>query len=691
MKLLIIAGPYEADRIRRAVVSAGFEAVAVEPGESLSGWITASRPDLIVIAPQIVNPDPAVALAKVRAVPRGRVPTFLVGDAEDEAHMKDLADGFLTRPLSTDDLVARVRERLGSGPTGPTTGERRLSTGEHGIPTAMTDGGSGEFGRPSTSKSGQPGSGPKGATGSGGARALPTLKPLVSAAEAAPAGPRSRTLEAGVLMGKLAEGIDAALDAEMFDVARSVGALRVPPSPPPISSPGPRTGAGRRPPEDLFERTPMAPMTALAAAATLRSPGETTALTASSVFDALDDPQGGYDETRQKTLEVPRDVFAKMIADRIAAARDSGTAAGAPAPVERGKIVDGDVAAQLGRLYLQRLSGRLVLRRDAIEKVIYFDRGAPILGTSSDPQDRMGEMLVRQGRLTSAQLDRAAESAPRAERRLGVVLVELGFIKPTELAVVVRRHFEEIIHSAFAWEDGEWSLGPGKPDQEIVLLDEHPAAIILSGIRRKYGVARLARCLGGAKQVFRRANLEGAADLLPRLGMTPEERTVVDLFDGARTLDEVRAQAQVREEIVLGVAWALSVLGQLDRVDVGESEADADPTNGADRSHELDRHRESAAARARVLARYALVEEGDYFEVLSLPRGASIDEVKQAQEALMRELEPTSLDPAVATELGAELRAIRVVLDEAVRVLGEPRMRERYEHHLPPPAEHAAS
>ena len=68
MKVLIIAGPYEADRVRRAVVSAGFEAVAVEPGESLSGWITASRPDLIVLAPQLVNADPTVALAKVRSL-----------------------------------------------------------------------------------------------------------------------------------------------------------------------------------------------------------------------------------------------------------------------------------------------------------------------------------------------------------------------------------------------------------------------------------------------------------------------------------------------------------------------------------------------------------------------------------------------------------------------------------------------
>src|SRR3954453_14440215 len=128
MMLLIIAGPYEADRIRRAGVSAGFETVAVEPGESLSGWITASRPDLIVMAPQIVNPDPAVALAKVRSVPRGRVPIFLVGESTDEARMKGLGDGFFVRPVSTADLVARMRARL----------VRRSTTVESPVPAPIT-------------------------------------------------------------------------------------------------------------------------------------------------------------------------------------------------------------------------------------------------------------------------------------------------------------------------------------------------------------------------------------------------------------------------------------------------------------------------------------------------------------------------------------------------------------------------
>jgi uncharacterized protein DUF4388 len=700
MKVLIIAGPYEADRVRRAVVSAGFEAVAVEPGESLSGWITASRPDLIVLAPQIVNADPAAALAKVRAVPRGRVPTFLVGDAVDEARLKDLADGFLARPLSTTDLVARVRARLGAtSSSGSGSGERRLPTGEQGIPAPMTDGGSGDFLRAGTSKSGLPGAsgGASGAgpstgartpTSSPGAKLLPTLKPLVSAADAAGAAPvtRARVSEAGAMFMKLAESIDASMDAEMLDVARAVGALRreVPAAPPPTS--GPRTGA-RRAPDDLFERTPMAPMTALAAAAALGGAGESTALSHPSPFDADDEPR---DESRQKTLEVPRDVFAKMIAERIAAARDGGAEAGAPAPVERGKLADGDVAAQLARLYLQRLTGRLVLRRDAVEKVIFFDRGAPILGMSSDPDDRMGEMLVRQGRLTAAQLEQASEGLPRAERRLGVVLVEQGFIKPTELSIVVRRHFEEIIQSAFAWEDGEWSLGPGQPTQEIVLLDEHPAAIILAGIRRKYGAARLARCLGGGAQLLRLAAGrfpagDGGLDLLSLMAVTPEERTIAELFDGARTLDEVRALSGARDEVVGGIAWALSVLGQLDRVTPGNVAVSAAlGTNGAGRHA-------AAGDRERVLGRYALVEEGDYFQVLDLPRGASLDDVRRAHARLMGELAPTSLDAGLVAELGAELRAIRAVLDEALRVLGEAGMRRRYETHLPAAAEPVAA
>jgi hypothetical protein len=193
MKLLIIAGPYEADRIRKSAVAAGFEAVAVEPGESLSGWITATRPQLIVMAPQMVNPDPALALAKVRSVPRGRVPIFLVGDEADEVHMAALSEGFFVRPVSPDELLDHARAVLNAERARESTflGHEFSHSGKTPKP-----------GKPSAS----------------GKQGM-TLRPLVTAesVKAPPAGSARSVGDANLMLAELGAGIDALLDAELTD------------------------------------------------------------------------------------------------------------------------------------------------------------------------------------------------------------------------------------------------------------------------------------------------------------------------------------------------------------------------------------------------------------------------------------------------------------------------------------------
>ena len=204
MKLLIIAGPYEADRIRKAALSAGFETVAVEPGESLSGWITATRPELIVMAPQIVHVDPALALAKVRAVPRGRVPIFLVGDAADEARLRNLADGFFVRPIAPDLLLERARAILT-----PPLGEPRRRK-DSSLDLERTEMGLGPA-PPLPVPMGRPKSGPHPSRPAGS-----TLRPLVAAAlGGAPIAPVRAAGDATALLAELGAGIDALLDAEL--------------------------------------------------------------------------------------------------------------------------------------------------------------------------------------------------------------------------------------------------------------------------------------------------------------------------------------------------------------------------------------------------------------------------------------------------------------------------------------------
>ncbi|MES1206743.1 MAG: hypothetical protein ABUS79_12475 [Pseudomonadota bacterium] len=199
MKLLIIAGPYEADRIRKAAISAGFETLAVEPGESLSGWITASRPDLIVMAPQIVHPDPALALAKVRTVPRGRVPVFLVGDAAEEERMRNLAEGFFVRPIAPELLLAEARAILTPAPQ-PGRALPDFERTEMGL-------GGGAVPRPARAQPDlertEMGLGTAG------------LKPLVAAALGGAPLVAARAADPSRLLAELGAGIDALLDADL--------------------------------------------------------------------------------------------------------------------------------------------------------------------------------------------------------------------------------------------------------------------------------------------------------------------------------------------------------------------------------------------------------------------------------------------------------------------------------------------
>ncbi len=684
MKLLIIAGPYEADRIRRAAVSAGFETVAIEPGESLSGWISATRPDLIVMAPQIVNPDPNVALAKVRATPRGRVPIFFVGDAADEGRLKDLADGFFVRPIAPADLVAQARARV--FPSHDKSGPIAYPANAY-LPTA----------RPPSSPAidslsgGTPGP-------SSGPKTLPSLglKPLIAqrAAGAPDASPVPAAAAPGGaprdLLRDLADSIDASLDAEMLSVARG-----------------------------LVNESTVAPDAG--AMAELRDEGsQKTRQVDSDVVVRMMMVQDINDDVRAAPALV-----AGAAAGRVAAREDEGTAA----PYDSGPIGSPDIAILLGRIHFERLNGRLTFRRGLAKKTIYFERGAAVLASSNLPDDRMGEMLARQGRLTREQRAKGSQILESTGRRMGGVLVELGALKESELAPLVRRHYEEITYSVFAWpeggdvpaEDGEWTLGPERLDKdEPIRLDEPAPALIMEGIRRKYTAPRLLRRLGGGAQVIRLLASGGAASsILDDMALSDEERLLVRRFDGVRSLDEIRAAANVAEEVTGGVAWALVALrlavvtraveaeatlvkgtavdnraglpAASGRAEQGPPAAAARAPGSGARAGEgegaaqrdRDRERERQIDRARVLSRYALAEEGDYFQVLGLPREATAHEVRRAHQALSRELSPVTLDPELAVELEGELRAIRSVLDEGARVLGDARLRRRYQAHLP--------
>lgn len=95
-----------------------------------------------------------------------------------------------------------------------------------------------------------------------------------------------------------------------------------------------------------------------------------------------------------------------------------------------------------------------------VVKRLHFEHGQIVFAASTCTGDRLGESLVRAGRITQAQLDTAA-LAITPGNKLGKILVEMGCLTPRELYGAVRRQVEEIVESLFGAEGGRFVFTAG--------------------------------------------------------------------------------------------------------------------------------------------------------------------------------------------------------------------------------------
>jgi DNA-binding response OmpR family regulator len=369
-----------------------------------------------------------------------------------------------------------------------------------------------------------------------------------------------------------------------------------------------------------------------------------------------------------------------LAADPLADEHDGGaTASGV---IQRGDLADDDAAQIFGQLHRERFSGHVTFSHEGVDKVVFLEEGRPVFATSNQERDRMGELLLREGKITAERLAEARARVAQSGRRMGEILVELGHLKRRELLPAVRRHVEDIVYSVFSWDAGRYAVSTdeGAGDEKI-RLHAHPSAVVMEGVRRKMDADRLRLRLGSRETVLAPGKLEEMLDALSEADLLPEERKIVELFDGRRSLADVAATARREgwgDEPVYPLAYALLALGLVrptGRVDTdgGRATTGVAPVTGAG---------DLALDRERVLAKHAHVKEADYFTVLGVRRDATAFEVKRAYEAARRDYAPEVLPTEVAADLNVELGEIALVLDEAHKILRSDRLRASYLAHL---------
>ena len=128
--------------------------------------------------------------------------------------------------------------------------------------------------------------------------------------------------------------------------------------------------------------------------------------------------------------------------------------------------------------------GNQVPLRDKQVKSIYLKEGQIVFAASNLEQDRLGEMLLKAGKLSPQQYEKSVEVLKATGKRQGAILVELGFLTPKGLFEGLKYQILEILYSLFLWTEGRYRFATGELPRQVITLEIELVTLLTETIKR---------------------------------------------------------------------------------------------------------------------------------------------------------------------------------------------------------------
>src|SRR5919106_6166964 len=209
---------------------------------------------------------------------------------------------------------------------------------------------------------------------------------------------------------------------------------------------------------------------------------------------------------------------------------------------------------------LQRKTGILTLKNEKDNVTVTFEGGMVVMADSSNRrlEDRLGNVLVKQGKLTKQKLDEALHTQKATLQRLGHVLTTNNYITEKDLKDALHIQISQLVFKVFRWRDGEYHFAPTDSveydrDHFTPLSSDF---ILMEGIRMVDEWPIIEKKIPSMDMVFRTAVEPGAIEVAvtdPATGevkqsaasasnkirLSRDEERVFRKVDGARTVQGI--------------------------------------------------------------------------------------------------------------------------------------------------------
>jgi curved DNA-binding protein CbpA len=321
-------------------------------------------------------------------------------------------------------------------------------------------------------------------------------------------------------------------------------------------------------------------------------------------------------------------------------------------------------------------TGIFEIIKGPIHKKIHIKNGDMVFATSNEDEDRLGEFLLRVGKISLEQYSQSVNILKKTGKRQGTILVELGFLKPTDLVWAVQNQVEEIILSLFQWEDGEFLFIEGQlPTKEVITLKISTANIIYQGIKRINSFTRIKNALPPLDTVLYYS--PDPINLFQDINLDKDDKDISSMIDGKSSIEKILSISPLDNFKTMKILYALLSTRIIEVMEEGAIEDKIHEKILKDQETEMD-----LVFIERVENLYKKIESINYYDIFEVERQAAHDMIKKAYYKSAKEFHPDRHFTLPSIDLKNKLNTIFSKITEAYRTLSDLRMRSDYDQRL---------
>ena len=204
-----------------------------------------------------------------------------------------------------------------------------------------------------------------------------------------------------------------------------------------------------------------------------------------------------------------------------------------------GNLARIEVTDLINFINMARLTGVLTLVDGPTEKSLHFGNGELTFASSSANEDRIGEVLVRLGKINPRQLAAVSEEH-RDDAKLGRFMVQQGLIAPQVLWEAIRQQVSEIFFGFIEASKGTFFFLDTEPaDAAEFNLSLKTSSLLLEGVQRKDELSHYRKRIVDDEVVFARRTP------LPTKELASNEKRILELVDGNSSVSDLTPLSQM--------------------------------------------------------------------------------------------------------------------------------------------------